>query len=55
MELPPGMVWIHVVLAALTWLALLWTWVAVPYANAPRELSLTPAEADAPSLVTSRS
>jgi cytochrome c oxidase assembly protein subunit 15 len=29
MELPAGMVWIHVVLAALTWLALLWAWVAV--------------------------
>jgi cytochrome c oxidase assembly protein subunit 15 len=29
MELPPGMVWIHVVLAAFTWLALLWAWVAV--------------------------
>jgi heme a synthase len=29
MELPPGMVWIHVVLAALTWLALLWAAVAV--------------------------
>jgi cytochrome c oxidase assembly protein subunit 15 len=29
MELPPGMVWIHVVLAALTWLALLWAVVAV--------------------------
>jgi cytochrome c oxidase assembly protein subunit 15 len=29
MELPPGMVWIHVVLAALTWIALLWAAAAV--------------------------
>ena len=29
MELPPGMVWIHVVLAACTWLALLWAGVPV--------------------------
>jgi cytochrome c oxidase assembly protein subunit 15 len=29
MELPPGMVWIHVVLAVATWLALLWAAVAV--------------------------
>ena len=29
MELPPGMVWIHVVLAVCTWLALLWAAVAV--------------------------
>jgi cytochrome c oxidase assembly protein subunit 15 len=36
MELPPGMVWIHVVLAALTWLALLWAWVAVGRAEPVR-------------------
>jgi heme a synthase len=33
MELPAGMVWIHVVLAALTWIALLWTWMAVGRAD----------------------
>ena len=39
MELPPGMVWIHVVLAVATWLALLGAWVAAgrsgPAAPAP--------------------
>jgi cytochrome c oxidase assembly protein subunit 15 len=33
MELPPGMVWIHVVLAAFSWLALLWAWMAVGRAD----------------------
>jgi cytochrome c oxidase assembly protein subunit 15 len=33
MELPPGMVWIHVVLAAFTWLALLWAWMAAGRAD----------------------
>ncbi len=35
MELPPGMVWIHVVLAALTWLALLWSAVSIGRDPAP--------------------
>jgi hypothetical protein len=32
MELPSGMVWFHVVLAALTWLALLFSVVAAGHA-----------------------
>ena len=35
MELPPGMVWIHVVLAVSTWLALLWAAVAVGRTTPP--------------------
>jgi len=34
MELPAGMVWIHVVLAVVTWIALLWAWVATGRADA---------------------
>ena len=37
MHLPPGMVWIHVVLAASTWLALLWAAMAVGRDATPRE------------------
>jgi len=49
MELPPGMVWIHVVLAALTWLALLWAAVAVGRAEPTLPLPPEPAaEAAAP-------
>jgi len=47
MELPPGMVWIHVVLAALTWLALLWAAVSVGRAAAPAH-PVAPAPAGAP-------
>ena len=36
MELPAGMVWIHVVLAAITWLALLWAAVAAAQRAAVR-------------------
>jgi cytochrome c oxidase assembly protein subunit 15 len=41
MELPPGMVWIHVVLAVATWLALLWAAVAV--GREPVEVEPAPA------------
>ena len=55
MELPPGMVWIHVVLAACTWLALLWTWVSVGRgAEVPRD-PLVPAPLDDAELVRSAS
>jgi hypothetical protein len=55
MELPPEMVWIHVVLAVLTWLALLWAWVAVgragPVARTP--LPAEPLSGAEPPLVRS--
>jgi cytochrome c oxidase assembly protein subunit 15 len=44
MELPAGMVWIHVVLAALTWLALLWAWVAVGRRGLQAAPPMPPAE-----------
>ena len=45
MELPAGMVWIHVVLAAATWLALLWTLMA---AGPVRRHAVPKAPADVP-------
>ena len=55
MELPPEMVWIHVVLAARTWLALLWAWVAVGRAGpvAPVPLPAAPVSGAEPPLVRS--
>jgi cytochrome c oxidase assembly protein subunit 15 len=59
MEVPAGMVWIHVVLAALTWLALLWSAasagfgaaVAAPVAHeAPARELASPAHGGEPSL-----
>jgi heme a synthase len=45
MELPPGMVWIHVVLAVLTWLSLLWAAVAVGRPDPQRSAPAMPAPA----------
>lgn len=54
MELPPGLVWIHVVLAALTWIALLWAAVAVGRAEPTLPVPPAPAVGDAePPLVRS--
>jgi cytochrome c oxidase assembly protein subunit 15 len=52
LHLPAEIVWFHVVLAALTWLALLWA-TAAAGRLAPRALPLPPAE-PAPQLVSSR-
>ena len=55
MELPPEMVWIHVVLAAGTWLALLWAWVSVGRAGpvAPVSVPAEPVSGAEPPLVRS--
>jgi cytochrome c oxidase assembly protein subunit 15 len=55
MELPAGMVWIHVVLAVVTWLSLLWAWVAVGRADPvlPEPLGSAPVGAEEPPLVRS--
>ena len=52
MELPAGMVWIHVVLAASTWLALLWALVAAgPVRSAQAAVPCRSPVADDPQLV----
>jgi heme A synthase len=53
MELPPGMVWIHVVLAALTWIALLWAAVAVGRAEPTLPVPPAPVGDAEPPLVRS--
>jgi hypothetical protein len=54
MELPAGMVWFHVVTAALTWLALLWAVAAAGRPGPRRQALRVDAEAAAePPLVPS--
>ncbi len=44
LELPAGIVWVHIALATITWVAMLWT-VAAAGRLAPREATLTAASA----------